>query len=298
MPIRVTPGMMHSQLLRNVSNNVIRMSEHQLQLTTTRKINKPSDDPVGITYSLRYRSEISMNEQYRRNIDSAKSYIEHTDTVLNQINEVIQRVNELATKGLNGTNPPEALKAIGSEIGSLYEELVAVGNDQFNGNYIFNGQMVNTKPYTLGGAPGESTDDKKIVYQFTAGVTLEVSFSGNEVFGHGTDTDNLFAVVKGLAEAFNNGQQATAEAQYDNLKQRLDKFLTVRSEVGARANRIELMEERLKDLSVNLEGLIGKTEGADMAEVITRLKIDESVYQASLSVGARMIQPSLLDYIR
>lgn len=301
MPLRVTQGMMSAQLLRNITNNVRTMSGHENQLSTGRKINKPSDDPVGITYALRYRSEIAMNDQYQRNIDSAKSAIEHTDSILGQINEVLQRANELTVRGLNGTNPQEALKAIGAEMGQLYQEAVVLGNDQFNGKYTFNGQLTDQKPYDAAIAPNQNTDTQKINYQFAAGVTIPVNTTGNDVFGKGGpsgDPDNLFSVLKGLQAAFTTGDRTTASDLLGKLNSRFNTFLQVRSEVGARSNRVDLMDNRLKDLGLNLDELSGKTEDADMAEVITKLKLDENVYQASLSSGSKIIQPSLVDYLR
>ncbi|MDQ0872150.1 flagellar hook-associated protein 3 FlgL [Paenibacillus sp. V4I3] len=308
MVLRVTQGMIQSQLLSNISNNVKRMSESQNQLSTGKKLNKPSDDPVGISYALRYRSEISINEQYQRNIDAAKSAVDHTDTVLSQINDVIQRAQELTVQGLNGTNPQTALDAIGIEMGQLYETAVGLGNDQLNGKYTFNGQFTDKQPYSTATASSDQTDDQKINYQISAGITISVNQTGTDVFG-AADTatspnnDNLFKILKGLQNAFSPTPPATANMAaarqlMTDLSKRFDKFLQVRSEVGARSNRIDLMDNRLKDLDVNLTDLSSKTEDADMAETITKLKTDENVYQASLSTGAKIIQPSLIDFLR
>lgn len=295
MSIRVTHGMMTSQLLRNITNNVNNMSKYENMLSTGKKINKPSDDPVGITYALRYRSELSMNEQYQKNMDAAKSFVEHTDTVMGQINDIIQRANDLTIKGVNGTNPQSAMDAISKELGGLYDTLLTLGNDQLNGKYIFNGQLSDKQPYVDG---SEDTDTAKINFQGAAGVVIPINVTGDEVFGKGTDQDNLFSVLKSLQTAFTNGDQQSARDSLKDLTTRMDKFLDMRSEIGARSNRIDLMDNRLQDLSLNLEDLSGKTEDADMAETIIRLKTQENVYQASLSSGAKIIQPSLLDYIR
>ncbi|MFE5324115.1 flagellar hook-associated protein FlgL [Paenibacillus sp. NPDC056579] len=298
MALRVTQGMIQTQFLRNVSNNISVLNNYENQLSTGRKINKPSDDPVGITYALRYRSDLSMNEQYQKNIDTATSSIEHVDTVLNQINDVMQRVKELGTRGLNGTNPQSALDAIAKEMGQLFDETVTLGNIQLNGKYTFNGQQTDKKPYTTDNAQNESTDTGHIVYQFAAGVTIPINITGNEVFGTNAEEDNLFKVIKGLQDAFNAGEKEAAGDMMDLFNSRMDKFLNTRAEVGARANRVELLDNRLKDLNLNLESLSGKTEDADYAETLIKLKTKENVYQASLSIGAKIIQPSLVDYLR
>lgn len=295
MSIRVTQGMMTSQLLRNITSNYNNMNKYQEHMSTGHKINKPSDDAVGITYALRYRSELSMNEQYQKNMDAAKSYVEHTDTVMGQINDVMQRASELTVRGVSGSNPQSALDAISAELGGLYDTLLTLGNDQMNGKYIFNGQLTDVEPYQTG---GETTDNQKINFQSAAGVLIPINISGNEVFGSGTDPDNMFTVLKSIQTAFKSGDQDTARGLMSQLQGRFNKFLDVRSEVGARSNRIDLMDNRLKDLNTNLTELQSKTEDADMAETIIKLQTQESVYQASLSSGAKIIQPSLLDYLR
>lgn len=292
MSLRVTQNMVSSRLMRNLSANYERMGESQNQLSTGRKINKPSDDPVGITYALSYRSETAMTEQYQRNIDVANSYVDQTDTVLTQVNDMLQRVNELTTKGLNGTNPQTALDAIAKELGEIHEGMIEAGNSQINGKYIFNGQKTDQKPYTTG---GETTDTAQIEYQLGMGVTAPINVIGNDVFG--TGTSSLFSIVKGLQTAFETGDQTSAQSLYDQLKTGMNSFSEVRSEVGARSNRIGLMENRLKDLNTSLTDLTSKTEDADIAEVITKLQIDQNVYQASLSTGAKIIQRSLVDYL-
>ncbi|WP_206098576.1 flagellar hook-associated protein FlgL [Paenibacillus montanisoli] len=306
MSLRITQSMMHAQLLRNVNNNLSRMDKHQTMLATGKKINAPSDDPVGITYALRYRSEISINEQYQRNIDTAKSFVDHTDTVLSQLTDILQRANELTVQGTNGTNPQTALDAIAEEMGQLYEQAVAIGNDRLNGKSIFNGQMTDKDPYTVAGAATEQADNQAILYQFAAGVTIPINVTGEAVFGSAnpappaaaTTPDNLFTVLSGLQKAFSAGDQSQAGALLGQLTTRMDKILNVRAEVGARSNRIDLMDARIKDLNVNMTELNSKIEDADMAETITKLQEDQNVYQASLSVGAKIIQPSLLDYLR
>jgi flagellar hook-associated protein 3 FlgL len=304
---RVTQSMMQTQLLSNINNNLSRLDHNQNVLSTGKKILKPADDPVGITYALRYRSELSINDQYKKNVDSAKSFVDHTDSVLGQINDLIQRANELTVQGLNGTNPQSALTAISQEIGQIYEQAVTLGNDQLNGKYIFNGQKTDVQPYTSAGAaalpgpppvPGETSDDQTITYQFAAGVTIPINVTGKAVFGDGSDPDNLFTVLKGLQNAFANGQLSTAGTLLGQLQSRFSKLQDIRSEVGARSNRIDLLDNRLQDLNQNLTGLDSKTEDADMAETLIQLKADQNVYQASLSAGAKIIQPSLIDYLR
>lgn len=295
---RVTQSMMSSQLLRNLNTNMRQMDNLQNQLSTGRKLNKPSDDPVGITYSMRYRSELSANEQYEKNADAAQSWLDFTDTVLGQAGDVFQRVRELAVQGANGTNTPESLNSIKSEIGQLYEQLVQIGNSEFNGKYVFNGQFTDVAPYTSASAATEMTDAVHIQYEVSPGVKMPVSTTGNEVFGAPSDDDNAFKVLKDLISALDSADSSAVGDVLGKLDSRYDKFLEVRADVGAKTNRLEHAENRLKDININLESLQSKTEDADLSEVITRFLMSENVYRSSLSAGSKLIQPSLVDFLR
>ncbi|WP_256759118.1 flagellar hook-associated protein FlgL [Cohnella sp. WQ 127256] len=298
MTSRVTSGMIHSQLIRNLNNNYNRMSATQEQIETGRKINRASDDPVGITYALRYRSELSMNDQYMRNITTASGNVEHVDTVLNQINELMQRAKELAVRGISDSSSKEAREAIGKEMDGIFKQAVTLGNDQLNGKYTFNGQMTTTQPYDIATAGTTNTDDAMILLPLAPGIELETNISGNAVFGNSTDPDNMFTIFKELRDSMNANDSVAARTAMEKIDTRFNTFLGIRSEVGARANRITMLSNRNEDLNQSLNGLSAKTEDADIAQSIMNLQRDENVYQATLSVGSKIIQPSLVDYLR
>jgi len=302
MPLRVTPGMMHTQLTRNLNRTLTDMARLQEQMTTGRKINRASDDPVGITYSLRYRTELSANVQYQKNIDMSLSWLDFNDTILQQAQDVLKRLKELAVQGSNGTNPDVALGNIADEVEQLRGQIIDIANSTLNGKYVFNGEKTDIKPYDTslpGFDPGQVvTDTGSIYYMVGAGVKIPVNLSGNEVFGNPGDADNIFAVFDRILAALNSGNHAGVAAEIGNIESRIDKILTQQSEIGARVNRVELVQSRLKDLEINLTDLMSKTEDVDFEKLIIDAKINENIYQASLSVGAKIITPSLVDFLK
>jgi flagellar hook-associated protein 3 FlgL len=309
--LRVTSNMMSSQLLLNLNRNARTMNDTQLQLATGRKINKPSDDPVGITYSLRYRAELSSNEQYQKNVDGALSLLEFNDTVMTQAGDVVQRLRELTVQGANGINPQSALDSINSEVKQLKEQLIDIANSQFNGKYIFNGQKYDQKPYDFAigtnglpdttGAAIVATDAGLVNYTVGESVQLPVNITGNEVFGGidpVNDKDNIFRVMDRISSALASGVTTGLSSALSDLDTRYNSMLVVQANIGAKTNRIELIQNRLNDLEVNLTGLQSKTEDGDYAEMLMQSKIQENIYNASLSVGAKIIQQTLVDFIR
>ncbi|OMF35836.1 flagellar biosynthesis protein FlgL [Paenibacillus sp. FSL H8-0548] len=319
MSFRVTQSMMNTQLLGNLNKNLNRLNTLQEQLSTGRKINKASDDPVGVTYALRYRSEIATNDQYRANADSALSQLEYMDTTVGQATDIMQRFRELVVKGANGTLEETSLNAIKTEVSQLYNQMIEIGNSQFNGKQMFNGELTDTKPYStltleesidpLAVPPqtkaySNVTDTGKIQYELSPGMTMTTNVTGTEVFGDpivtepDTTSDNAFHLLRNAFEMLESGDQTGLSNMLGQIDSRLNSMLTKRAEVGARTNRVELVQSRLADVSLNLQELQSKIEDADLAEVITNITTEENVYQASLSAGAKIIQPSLLDFLR
>lgn len=306
---RVTQSMLSSQLVLNLNRNLAKMDKQQNQLSTGLKINKPSDDPVGIAFSMRYRSELAANDQYTTNADTVSSWLDYSDTMMSQAGEVLQRTRELLLNAANGTNPEDALKSLKSEISQLGEQMVNIGNSQFNGRYMFNGQLTQSQPYETGtstdpdtgeliiNAATNDTDTNAIQLEIGTGVYLTVNVTGQQVFGSSADSDNMFKLYQDISKALDKQDTGALSDLVGTLDSRMSKLLAIRSDIGAKTNRLSLAQGRLSDISTNLSNLQAKTEGADMAELITNLKMSENVYEASLSAGSKLIQPSLMDFL-
>lgn len=300
--------MLNSQMLLNLNRNAGRSNNLQSQLSSGMKINRPSDDPVGITYSLRYRAELSSNEQYKSNVNSAISWLEFNDTMLDQTGSVVQRLRELMVQASTGTNPQSAMDSIQAEVKQLKEQIVDISNSKLNGKYIFNGQTYDRKPYDFPlDADGKSdtsdvdsivTDTGKINFIVGESVQFPINITGNEVFGTGTEEDNLFVMMDGIIGSLERGEQKELSRFIGTIDNRTEKLLAIRSEIGAKTNRVELMEGRLSDLGINLTDLQSKIEDADIAELMIKSKIQESIYNSSLSVGAKIISATLSDFLR
>lgn len=298
--------MMSSQMLLNLNRNAHRMNNTHLQMSTGMKINKPSDDPVGITYALRYRGELASNEQYQKNVDGALSWLSFTDNMMNQAGNVLHRLKEITVNGSTGTNPQSALDSINKEVLQLKGQLIDIANSRLNGKYVFNGQKYDKIPYDFPANPdgtsdttaaaGIVTDQGNVEYLVGENVQIGINVNGNDVFGSGND--NVFVLMDRISQALKAGKQDDVGAELVNIESSMNRILRMRAEVGAKTNRIELMEGRLGDLEMNLTKLQAKTEDADYGELIMRSKIQENIYNASLSAGAKIIQPSLVDFLR
>ncbi|MEK5478254.1 flagellar hook-associated protein FlgL [Paenibacillus sp. FSL R5-0407] len=298
MALRVTSNMMSNQVLRNLNKNLNKMADLQNQESTGRKLNKPSDDPVGVTYALRYRSELSANSQYQRNVDTALGWLDTTDSVMSQAEDVMNRLKQLSVQASSGTNPQSALDSISAELQELKKQLSDLGNTQINGKFIFNGETYNIKPYDAADPAAAITDTGAVEYTVGQGVTFQINTSGNDFFGPKGGADNVFNIIDKISTAISTSSFTGIAAEVSNIDSRLNKMVSVHAETGARTNRVELMQNRLENEDFSLTKLQSKTEDADIAEIMIQTNIASNIYQASLSAGAKIISPTLVDFIR
>lgn len=296
--MRVTNAMMNIQLKQNLRNSFSKMNRLQDQLATGSKIQRPGDDPVGLGYLMRYNSELSRNEEYLKNTDTASGWLRQMDSLMQQGMDVLKRVKTLTQQGATGTTPNSAREGIAAEIRQLKEQLVSVGNSSFGGRYMFNGQKTDQIPYTVDNAKNEKTDRGLFQLNVSPGVSVPISITGEEIFGQAGSNQNVFKVLDDIVEHLKTGDQNELLADINRVEERMDAVSYQWSEVGARMNRFELIESRLKDQNINLKQLRSQVDDVDMAEIITDIKMQESVHQAALSTGARIIQPSLIDFLR
>ncbi|MBE7898972.1 flagellar hook-associated protein FlgL [Paenibacillus polymyxa] len=302
MAIRVTSGMMSMQTLNNLNHNYSNMNKMENQITTGRKLNKPSDDPVGVTYALRYRSELASNEQYSSNADAAVSWLDFTDSTMQQAGDVMKRLKELTVQASSGTVPQSGLDAIKLEVDQLKEQMTNIGNSQIRGKYIFNGQKYDQAPYeltsTITSYDQIDPDQGAVNYAIGDQSTFRVNTSGSEFFGASAEADNVFKVMDNLSAALASGNQTAISSQLTGIESRYTKMQSSLSEVGARTNRVELVQSRLDDRNLNLTNLQSKTEDADIASLMIQATSAQTIYEAALKSSAQIMQPSLMDFLR
>ncbi|WP_029100297.1 flagellar hook-associated protein FlgL [Brevibacillus thermoruber] len=296
MAMRVTQNMLNNNMLRNLHNSMGNMNKLQEQLSSGKKISKPSDDPVIAARAVYYRSAVIENEQYVSNLNQARSWLEMSDKALEEGNNVLQRVRELLIYSGDPALGPDSLKAMATEIAQLKDHLGTVANQTINGRYIFAGTDTLTPPYDKATGDFTNTNAEQITLEVSQQIFLPINPNGQAVFNYPDPANNVFKLLDKIITDLSNGQPVT---QYlDDMTSQIDNMVRERAALGARQNRVDLIEDRLLTEGVTITELMSENEDADIAKVITDLKTQENVHRAALGAGARIIQPSLLDFLR
>lgn len=296
--MRITSRMLTKNVLNNLSKNNRRLDKTSQQLTTGKRINKPSDDPGDTVRSLRIRTEINEIKQYRKNIDTAMSILEYSDDALDKVGQGMHRAQELSVQALNETYDTSQREMMAMEINGILEDMIQNGNSTFANRYIFAG--TETKPpFEVERGDNGWIEGYKFVgntnsrpFEVGVGSTMDTSMDGNAIFA--PVIDGLMSLRDGLM----SGDREQIEKGHGDVQQAFNKLLTQRSELGAMTNQLELTSERMASAEYNLVKLQAQVEDVDMYEAVMNLKNIEALHMASLNVAARIIQPTLIDYLR
>ncbi len=306
--MRITNSMMIMRTMRDQNTNLQKMSKWNHDLSSLTNLHKPSDDPIRVSRALRLETDINKSIEFKSNIESAKSWLEKTETAMNEITSVYQRIRELSVQGANGILKDEDTQKVAQEIKELRNHLIQVGNDTYMGRHIFSGFQTNKKLLGTSGdydtSPPNNLDltalpTELIEYKVGDSQRVTVNVTGNRIYGavQASGKPKLFDDIDKLLTALDTADHEKASASLADMDDQLKTILQIRGEVGAKVNMIDIMSERMTDVNVNLKKLLSDTKDTDVAETQIQLVTAEAVYRASLSVTARIIQPTLVDFL-
>ncbi len=210
--MRVTHEMIANQVVFNLRNSIERYFKIQNMMSTNRRINKPSDDPVGTMKDLSYREHLSAITQYKSNISIGKSWLESSDQALNDVNTALRDAYSTAVEMSNDTYDATARNAAANDIESLLDQILASGNSQLQNDYIFSGYRTRTQPFQRSATGVEYVGDNgQIDYTIDSRAKVQVNSVGSDIFtspfqaiGENSDV-NLGIVGTTQLSSLNNG---------------------------------------------------------------------------------------------
>lgn len=305
--MRVTQSMLSNNMLRNLNNNYKKLSDLQNQINTGRKVTRPSEDPVIATKGMGYRTDLNKIEQFDRNITQVNAWLDASDDALDQVGSALNRVKELIVQASSDTNTAEDREKIKREIDQIRLQIQDVANTQIADKYIFSGTKTDTPLFKDGemplgdNIPNEGDSDYPKYKPFVQDVKFEV-FDGVQLNVNTLGYTLFYDIDKFMEDVSNKlGSGATGDAIDDYLSGLSDlqnSVLEKRADVGARQNRIDMMSNRLSVFNISVTKQLSENEDVDYAESISKMVTAQSIHQASLSVGANIIQQTLVDFIR
>jgi len=299
MGVRITPQILIDSVLADIRGAHGRLAETQRMLATGRRINVPSDDPVGTTRAMNLRTNITNTDQFLENIREATTFASESENTLRAIIDHFHRARELTVQGATGTLNQQQRDAIALEINQILEAVLDLANTQSNGRYLFSGTRTRVAPYTPNVVAGEIMwaayvgNSERFSTLVSPGVTVEMNEPGNAVF-----LNQPFGILARVRDDLRAGDtDSLSNVRIGEIDDIMTALLDATALFGAKINRLDLIGQRLEDQSLSFRTRLSETEEADFMETAMRLEAQEVALQAALSAGARVLQPSLLDFI-
>jgi len=290
---RVTTQMSMAAASARLQAGAARVAELTDQATTLRAIQKPSDDPVGTASSMQVRKEQAAAAQYSRNANDAAGWLATTDSALSGVYSVLNNVRDLTVRAANsGTMSDTDRDAFVTQFRSLKADLEARANTTYGTRSVFAGSSTAAVAYDP--ATGWAASGTDVSRRVGDGTTVRVDTSGAAVFGSGDDS--VFGMIDSIVSDLQNG--VNVNARIGDVDTALGTVRGAQADVGVRHAAALAAQDSLKSATVSLESRRADIEDVDLAKAILDLQVQQTNYQAALAVTAKVLQPTLMDYLR
>lgn len=316
MITRVTQRMLSGRELSSVELAATRMASAQEQMTTGKRLNRPSDGPADTAVALKARAGVAAQKQFQRNGQDGLSWLTTVDSAIQDANSLVNRAYVLAVKGANtASNGQTSEEALAAEVDQIKQSLMAVANTQYLGRPVFGGTTTGNSAFSLSSTQATAADGTPIVdadgnpvYQVTyagdggsvsrrvgADTVVRVDSDGQSVFGN--DGSNVFDGLDQLSAALRSGDGDTISGCIDLMQSAMSQLGAAAASEGARMNQINAAVSVSTDSTLNLQKVKSDVEDIDIAEATINMQTQTNAYQAALMAVSKTSQQSLLDFL-
>jgi flagellar hook-associated protein 3 FlgL len=306
MIVRVTNNMMTDSLVRYLTAQNEALYERQTIIASQKRINKPSDDPIGTGKIMDYRQTLSSIGQYQTNIQRGKTRLEVTEVSLDLADDLLQLVQGVAETEVNSTTASRQVAA--ETIKRIYDQVLDLANSELNGSYLFSGYQTKTAPFSRDDTLATTFDRFTVTYNGDAGdarfivaqnTEVAIDADGRPLFHNAAGGGiNTFDAMRDLIVGLENDDSDVISAQVDMIDQARSQINTVRAANAPVVYQLETTENHWQIYKSKIQDLLGREEEADITQAIVELQRIELAYQTTLATAARIIQPGLLDFLK
>jgi flagellar hook-associated protein 3 FlgL len=280
--------------LAGLQSTASRLSALQTQLSSGRKITKPSDDPVGTVAALALRGELQRSNQYQANAQSGLGWLTEVDSTLSSIQTQTQSVRTLVVQGANtGANDAASLNALADNVDQLRQSMLSLANTTYEGRPIFGGTVSGTTAFD---ASGNYVGDSGTISR-TVGANDDVQINqvGTDVFG--ANGSNLFDLLSTVSTDLRSNP-TNLSGDLGQLDTAMSTLSAQQGQAGAVYNRIQTMQTNASSDALQTTSQLSSLQDVDIADMAIQVSSANLAYQASLQTTANIRQTSLLDYLK
>jgi flagellar hook-associated protein 3 FlgL len=307
--MKISTSYMFDRATQSMSNLQNQLATTQAQMSATKQIINPSDAPDKAAAIQRLQGEIDRNTNNSATLKLVMNRFKSEDVALQSSVDVLTRVKELSIQAANDTLSANDRQAIATEMKSLRDELVSLGNTQDdNGNYIFAGTRVTTKPFT-------QDSNGKIIYNgdqsttvIPAGVdrTVQYARSGTDVFSRvlhqnsdgSTASVSFFDALDNMISAVDSNNSTEIKSHLQDLNQMVDNMTLSQSQSGSDQNVVQSQLDIMNQTNIRLKSSLSDIQDLDYTTAVTQMNKQMMALQAAMSSFSKVSNLSLFDYVK
>jgi flagellar hook-associated protein 3 FlgL len=287
--MRVANKTIYDTVTYNLSNCTQGLNQANEIVSSGKRINNLSDDPVGLTQALNVKSTISNLEQMQRNISTGNSWLVSSESALTHVQDILSETKTLCIQMANATIDSVQRVSAAETVRNLFDEIVSLANTNIAGSYIFSGSKTDTTPFSEDGTYNGNSN--AFTVKIGKDTTVEVGSDGGALFG------DILSTMGWLKTSLTNNDVEGIQDAMSDLDGHFDDISTKISDVGSKMSRMDIKGKIFEDIIFANTERLSKIEDADMSEAIMELKAREFAYQAALSSSAKLMTLSLIDYM-
>jgi flagellar hook-associated protein 3 FlgL len=321
--MRVTSNSFSSTLLSQIGDLTSRQARLQAQAATGQRVQLPEDDPQAMQQALGMQAQAGALDQYSANIANLKDTTTIAYSAMKSLNTANTDALEIATRAVS-VNSPQDLNNYASQIDTDLETALTAANTTFRGDYVFGGTKTDTAPFVavrdannkivavnyVGNSDQNTVDigqgatsEGQPVGANTSGTgprgLLTDSRYGADYFNHLIQLRDHLVAAAGDGKTVDQASVATiASTDQPNLKADSENVIYHYSYIGNIQSRLDAADSIAKDQSQALNQHISGLVDADLADTMVKLTQVQTAYSAALQSGGRILNTSLLDYLK
>jgi flagellar hook-associated protein 3 FlgL len=300
--MRITSNITSENSLYNIQQGRAKLDKISEQISSQQNINRPSDDPINTRLLLDIGDKIKQTDQYTSNISKASTWQQIANTALTGMSDTMALAKQQIANISNGSSDPTIRQNVVSQLQTLKQQMVDMGNTQMGDQYIFGGAKNTTPPFSAT-APYYAGDETALNVAVANNATQQMNIPGNQLLTADTaasqpyGTTNILKTFDDLITAVNANNVAGITAGSQALEAGANQIDNAVSDVASRVTRFDSMTKLNANNSNTLNNIYSNTQDADMAKLGVELSQQTTAFNASLSATATISKMSLLDYL-
>ncbi len=320
--MRLTNNLIIKRYVSNLSDSAGKLNELNEKSITQKNFIKASEDPTAAVKALKVRKDLSKISLYQSSLTELEAITTETEAAISSLKDILDDANTLVAQGKSGTYDADAKKTVAYSLRSIQKQILDIGNKQVAGKYLFNGSGKGA-PFSVAGDrllyrgkdmdSGVFSADRVLVdiglgsffdstHTINPNGAFDISQPGNELLGSGADADgitnNLYHLIGQMAEMFENNNMTSIETYAEKLTEKTNDVIVMYANIGDKCSMLEYLQKKLDISEDNRKAMQDSIEKADLTQTIMLYKSQEASYNAALQIGSKILQMSLMDYLK